>query len=189
MTRPFIVLAAILLLLALPAGACLPRAARVENGQVSGRVSFDVPPGWQVTRNIRWVQLRRVVIQPPTRDGSLAVEWIRVSRKNASLPLDLVAEAVIGNAGREDGEATVFVGKEEVLLADRPAVAITGRRRRGPENLDFTALVTRGEGCLVVVWLTAPPGGLSAHSMALERVMNTLEMPFDPPPPTRFEPF
>lgn len=188
MPRPSLAQGASLLLIAFLGQACLLRGARVDGDEVLGRTTFQVPEGWTLVRNIRWVGLRRLVLTSDQAAGTLIVEWIRTPPQDPELPLDLVAEAVVGDMGRSQGEASVLLSMDEVLLADRPAIALTGRRRQGPSTVDFTALVTRGERCLVVVHLYAPTGTLTSHTLALERVMNTLDLPLDKPLGPPFQP-
>ncbi len=171
----------LVLTLALPPG-CGP-AVHHTGGRLEGMVAFDVDPGWTLVRNARWLDGAHVVLEGPEQGTSLAVDLVRVGRRGRDLPLDLVAEGVVGNLGRRQGVETLATTSQEVDLGGRRAVALTGLRRHGPRALDFSALVARDRGHLVLVFLQAPPGRLGAASGAMERLLTTFDLPGRPIPP------
>lgn len=159
----------------------------VRDGLISGPFVLEVPPGWEVARRVRWVHLQRVVLVPREGEATLAVERLRADPGLQDLPLDLLAEAIVGEVGRDRQVETWAFHEAEVELAGWPAVALTGRRQGGPWESDFTTVIARTQRHLLVVSLQAPRNQLPRHTLALERVMNTLVLPNAPPPPARLE--
>jgi hypothetical protein len=162
--------------------ACPKAVTRVDD-QLLGRVCFDVEPGWEITRNYRWLGSHHVQLSPAHPTSVLTVDLMRTGRGGEQLPLDLVAEGVVGELGRKLGMRTVATHKHEIVLDGRPAIALTGTRHHGPQQVEFTAWVTRTPGHLLIVLLQTPPGQLQAHSRLLQRLLESLELPSEPPPP------
>jgi hypothetical protein len=98
-----------------------------------------------------------------------------------------VAEGLVGNLGRSQGVETLATSSQEVDLGGRRAVALTGRRRHGPREVDFSALVARDDRHVVVVFLQAPPGRLATGTGAMERLLDTFDLPGRPVPPAVLE--
>ncbi|MBN1335039.1 MAG: hypothetical protein JXB39_03665 [Deltaproteobacteria bacterium] len=160
---------------------CGPAVHR-DGDRLEGIVAFEVEPGWRVVRNTRWLEGAHLILDGPEAGTSLAVDLVHVGRKGQDLPLDLVAEGIVGNLGRSQGVETFARTHQEVDLAGRPAVALTGFRRHGPRSVDFSALVARDDRHLVIVFLQAPPGRLGTGVAAMERLLSTFDLPGRPVP-------
>ncbi len=173
--------AGLLVLLLLLTGC--PQAVHRVDDQLLGRVSFAVEPGWEITRNYRWLGSHHVQLSPQPPSSVLTVDLIRTGPGGEQIPLDLVAEGVVGQLGRKLGMRTVATGKHEIELADRRAIALTGTRHHGPHHTEFTAWVARTPGRLLIVQLQAPPGQLEQHTRLLTRLLESFELPLEPPPP------
>lgn len=172
----------VLLLLSTLLTAC-PKAVQRVDDQLLGRVSFEVEPGWELTRNYRWLGSHHVQLSPAPPSSVLTVDLIRTGPGGEQLPLDLVAEGVVGQLGRKMGMRTIATGKHEIELAGRRAIALTGTRHHGPHHTEFTAWVARTPGRLLIVQLQAPPGQLEQHTRLLTRLLESFELPLEPPPP------
>jgi len=171
-----------LILLTLTLLGC-PKAVQRVDDQLLGRVSFEVEPGWELTRNYRWLGSHHVQLMPSPPDSTLTVDLMRTGPGGEDLPLDLLAEVVVGELGRKLGMRTVATHEHEILLAGRRTIALTGSRHHGPHSLDFTAWVTRTPRHLLIVQLQAPPGTLPEHTRLLQRMLESFELPMEPPPP------
>jgi len=162
--------------------ACLPAVRRVDD-QLLGDISCQLEPGWELRRNYRWLGSRHVLLVTDPPSATLSLELLRLNRRHAELPLDLLAEGALGNIGRRVGIETHAGSSHEVLLAGRRAIALTGRRRHGPVAVDFTAWIARTDRQLLIMVLHVPPGQLPRHARLLERLLYTLELPRAPTPP------
>ncbi len=172
----------LLLFLALLTTGC-PAAVHRTGDDMHGRFSFQVEPGWELHRNHRFLGSHHVTLLPDPPRSVLSVDLLRVGDDGRDLPLDLVAEGAVGNLGRRLGMRTTATHEHEILLAGRRAIALTGLRQHGPQQAEFTAWVTRTERHLLIVMLQTPPGELQQQVRLLERLLETFELPEDPPPP------
>ena len=179
--------AAFVLMFALLILSGCPKAVERVDNQLQGRVSFEVEPDWQITRNYRWLGSHHVQLSPTPPSSVLTVDLMRTGREGAHLPLDLVAEGVVGELGRSMGMRTVATNEHEITVAGRRAIALTGTRHHGPHAVDFTAWVARTPDHLLIVQLQTPPGQLQDHSRLLQRLLESLDLPAEPPPPDTLE--
>ncbi len=177
-----LLLAALLLVLAAVMSGC-PKAVQRVDDRLLGRVSFEVEPGWELTRNYRWMGSHHLQLSPQPPSSVLTVDLMRAGPGGEDIPLDLLAEAVVGQLGRKVGMRTLATHKHEITVAGRRTIALTGTRHHGPQQVDFTAWVTRTPQHLLIVLLQTPPGELQHHTRLLQRVLESLELPLDPPPP------
>lgn len=161
--------------------ACPKAVTRVDD-QLLGRVCFEVEPGWEITRNYRSLGSHHVQLSPTPPQSVLTVDLIRIGPGGEQLPLDLVAEGVVGELGRKLGMRTVATHQHEIVVDGRRAIALTGTRHHGPQEVEFTAWVARTPGHLLIVLLQTPPGQLQHHSRLLQRLLESLELPLEPPP-------
>ena len=166
----------------LPLAGCPKAVERVDN-HLEGQVCFTVEPGWEITRNYRFLGSHHVAMSPEPPRAVLTVDFMHVGHQGETLPLDLVAEGVVGQLGRKLGMETFATHQHEIELAGRRASALTGYRRHGPREADFTAWVTRTPGRLLIVQLQTSRGALQQHSRLLQRVLESMELPLEPPPP------
>ncbi len=173
----------ILLALLLPLLVACPQAVHRVDDHLLGRVSFAVEPGWEVTRNHRFMGSHHVQLSPDPPTSVLTVDLVRTGPGGDELPLDLVAEGVVGELGRKMGMRTVATHEHEIVVDGRRAIALTGSRHHGPHSTDFTAWVARTPRHLLIVLLQTPPGELPQHTRLLQRLLETLELPQEPPPP------
>ncbi len=173
-----------LLLLLLP--GC-PKAVQQVEDHATGRVCFSIEPGWEITHNRRLLGSHHVALSPDPPRAVLTVDFLRVGPGGERLPLDLVAEGVIGELGRKLGMKTYATHQHEIVLAGRRAIALTGVRRHGPQEADFTAWVARTPGYLLIVQLQTPRGELQLHARLLQRLLETLQLPHEPPPPDHLD--
>jgi hypothetical protein len=178
-TRARTTLALFLLLLLT---ACPKAVTRVDD-QLLGRVCFEVEPGWEITRNYRWMGSHHIQLSPTPPWSVLTVDLMRIGQGGEQLPLDLVAEGVVGELGRKVGMRTVATHQHEIVVDGRRTIALTGTRHHGPQEVEFTAWVTRTPGHLLIVMLQTPVGQLQHHSRLLQRLLESLELPQEPPPP------
>jgi hypothetical protein len=162
--------------------ACPKAVTRVDDHLV-GRVCFEVEPDWEITRNQRWFGSHHVALSPQPPHSVLTVDLLRVGRGGEHIPLDLLAEGVVGELGRKLGMRTEATHEHEIVVAGRRAIALSGARHHGPQRMDFTAWVTRTPEHLLIVQLQTPPGQLQRHSRLLQRLLESLELPHEPPPP------
>ncbi|MFH1468474.1 MAG: hypothetical protein ABIO70_29055 [Pseudomonadota bacterium] len=176
-----------LLALAAVVLAGCPKAVTRVGDQLSGRVCFTVEPGWELTQNYRWFGTEHIALAPDPPSRSLTVDLRKTRGEGEDLPLDLVAEGVVGEFGRAMGVVTEATAEHEIALAGYRAVALTGTRRHGPRQMEFTAWVARPPGRLLVVQLHTPPGQLHAEVLLLQRVLESLRLPLEPPPPDTLE--
>ena len=174
------------LLPALLLAGCPKAVTRVDD-QLTGRVCFSVEPGWDLKQNYRWFGTQHIALAPDPPSRSLTVDLRRIRGEGEDLPLDLVAEGVVGEFGRSMGIVTEATDEREIVLAGYRAVALTGTRRHGPRQMDFTAWVARPPGSLLVVQLLTPPGELQREVLLLQRVLESFRLPLDPPPPDTLE--
>jgi len=155
--------------------------------QLTGRVCFTVDPDWELRRNYRWFGTQHVALAPNPPSRSLTIDLRKTHGEGEDLPLDLVAEGVVGEFGRALGIVTEAYDEREIALAGYRAVALTGIRRHGPRRMEFTAWVARPPGRLLVVQLQTPPGELQGEILLLQRVLESFRLPLDPPPPDTLE--
>jgi hypothetical protein len=160
-----------------------PKAVQRVDDQLLGRVCFEVEPGWELSRNYRWLGSHHVQLVDTPPHAVLTVDLIRTGPGGEQLPLDLVAEGVVGQLGRKLGMVTRAAHSHEIALDGRPAIALTGTRHHGPQEAEFTAWVTRTPGRLLIVQLQTPPGELQQHTRLLQRLLESLELPMEPPAP------
>lgn len=160
-----------------------PKAVHRVDDQLLGRVSFEVEPGWEITRNYRWLGTHHVQLTPSPPSSVLTVDLVRVGAGGEDLPLDLVAEGVVGQLGRKVGMQTLATHEHEIVLDGRRAIALTGTRTHGPHQMEFTAWVARTPRHLLIVLLQTPPGQLQYQTRLLQRLLESLELPLEPPPP------
>ncbi len=172
----------LLLALALWLTAC-PKAVQRVDDHLMGRVSFAVEPGWELNRNYRWMGSHHVQLTPSPPSSVLTVDLLRAGHGGDDLPLDLLAEVVVGQLGRQVGMQTVATQKHEIALDGRRAIALSGRRIHGPHQMEFTAWVTRTPRYLLIVQLQTPPGELQHQTRLLQRLLESFELPLEPPPP------
>jgi len=175
-------LAVLLLVLSALLGGC-PKAVQRVDDRMEGRVSFEVEPGWELTRNYRWMGSHHMMLSPDSRSSVLTLDLMRTGAGGEDIPLDLLAEAVVGQLGRKVGMRTVATHEHEITVAGRRTIALTGTRHHGPQQVEFTAWVTRTPQHLLIVLLQTPPGELQQHTRLLQRLLESLELPLDPPPP------
>jgi len=166
-----------------------PRAVTRTGDLLTGRVCFAVDPDWQVTKNYRWFGTHHVQLSPTPPTSVLTVDLLRTGRQGEHLPLDLVAEGVIGQQGRRLGLTTLATAEHEIVLAGYRAIALSGTRHHGPREVEFTAWVARPPGRLLVVMLQTPPRGLQAEVLLLQRVIESFRLPLEPPPPDTLDGF
>ncbi|MCB9762731.1 MAG: hypothetical protein H6739_23220 [Alphaproteobacteria bacterium] len=164
---------------------CLRAARPVPDSQplrYAGRFEVAVPDGWEVTRNWRFAGNRRLVLRAPQNDAAITVEMVREDWRSRDLPLSVVADVAMAEAGRSLGIAAEPLGQHQLLLAGREAWATTLRRHQGPASALATAVTLRADHHLVVLTLhstaAAPP------VPAWDLVLSSFALPRDPPPDT-----
>ncbi len=165
---------------------CL-RAVQLDDGVLKGRMQFTPPPGWEISRNYRYLGSHNVILISPTRHATVSVQMLPLEERARDVPLDLLGETLIGNAGRSLGIETTLTSKYEVVLADRRAYAFTGWRKHGPNETDVTAIVTRSDRHTVLVILTAPRQNIGEYADIVELVMESLIISDEPAPPARLD--
>lgn len=168
-----------------PVAGCAHRRAGEPQVHLP-RMVFDRPPGWEVVRRVRWIGVQRVVLGSPGGGATLSVALLYTRPRLREIPLDLLAEILVGDSGRDRGIVTEARTRHEVVLAGRRAIALTGTRSHGPRELGFSSLVARVDRRVLVVELLAAPASLGSHAMAVERIMNSLRLPLDPAPEARY---
>jgi hypothetical protein len=166
---------------------CIPAVYSDGVSTTGPRLAFELPEGWSIRENLRWFGSQHVALAHPSGRAVLSIDLVRGGRHVGDLPLDLLAETFVGDRGRTLGIETAGLRRDEVLLAGRRAIALTGTRHHGPQVVDFTSIVARTDRELLVVFLHAPRGEIGAYVGALERIMDTLSLPADPAPPDRIE--
>ncbi len=160
-----------------------PKAVQRVDDHAMGRVNFAIEPGWEITHNRRFLGSHHVALSPDPPRAVLTVDFLRVGPGGEHLPLDLVAEGVVGQLGRKLGMETLATHEHEIELAGRRTIALTGIRRHGPREADFTAWVTRTPKRMLIVQLQTPRGELQGYSRLLSRLLESFELPTEPPPP------
>lgn len=138
--------------------------------------SVEPPRDWKIRRNYRYFGSSYLELETPDGRGAITIELIRASPAFRLMPLDLVAEGLIGERDRGFGVETLAMAEHEIVLDGHRAVALTGRRVHGPQRVDFTAIVARPDRHLLVLMLHAPEGTIGTYSMALERILDTLSL-------------
>ena len=175
-----------LLWLVIGASGCL-RAVQHEQGALVGKMRFTPPPEWSVTRNYRYLGSHNVVLRSPNGQASLSIQLLPLERRAQAVPLDLLGETLLGNAGRRLGIETTLTTQHEVVVANRRGFAFTGWRRHGPNQTDLTALVSRTESHTLLVTLSTPRQTVSEYAGVMQLVMESIEVPDQPAPPARLD--
>lgn len=188
MASPLAILARLSLLALLLTGSACVHAVHLEGPSLVGpSISFEAPPGWMIQRNYRFLGSNHIEICTPDGRVAITLELLRASEHFRELPLDLIAEGIIGERDRGFGVETLALQRNEILIAGRRGVTLTGRRVHGPQIVDFTSIVARTDTRLLIVLLHAPEGRLGDYTLALERIIDTLALPREAPASARLE--
>ncbi|MCB9795522.1 MAG: hypothetical protein H6741_22680 [Alphaproteobacteria bacterium] len=176
-----------LLLTALLSAGCA-RALRPVPGsdppRYEGRVAFELPSGWDLSRRRRFFGNQAFTLKAPEPSSAVTVRVMREGRVSRALPLPVVAEALSVDAGRSLGVESALVGLQQVELDGREAWAATVRRRHGPVERVESSVYLRAGRDLVVVSLHTVSDAPAAVLTAWSSLLGSLSLPMDPRPDT-----
>ncbi len=173
---------------ALLLAGCVRAAHPVAVDPLSGAEVWEgdfrvaAPPGWEVSRNRRWLGNDLFTFTSPDRRDAITIERFREDRRSRDLPLSLVSDALTMNFGRAQGVRPELLGQDEILVADRPAWATTVLRRHGPGERLASTVALRGAGHLVLIGLHTVPEGVDDCALAWQLVLESFELPGEPVP-------
>jgi hypothetical protein len=175
-----------LLLLLLNSLGCM-RAVQINEGLLNGEFQFAPPPTWTLQRNYRFLGSHTVLLVSPDNRAALSVQLLPAETRATEIPLDLLGEVLLGNLGRKVGVETSIELKHEIVIADRRAFAFTGYRRQGPNETDFTAIISRTQTQTLLIVLTTQRHQVGQYAGVMEALLETLELTAQPAPPTRLD--
>ncbi len=179
-------------LVAAALGGCVHAFRPGPEGGLEGVVQLRAPEGWRPVRNRRFARHHELILRSPDGCCTITVEVLPLDRRSAELPLDLLADTLPLEMGRDQGLAAEPLARHQILVDGREAWAITYRLHHGPHRRLATSVVVRDDRYLALLTLslpdTAPPEVLSAWDGLLDSLR--LPGPVDPDaPPFEPEPF
>lgn len=149
---------------------------------MAGRFDLEVPAGWTITRNYRFLGGDTLVLE--RADAAITLSLHADRGRAQALPLDLVASVRALSWGRRVGVENAVYAEHDILLDGRRATAITGLRRWRTQEMGYSMVISRAPGQMLELVLHAPPASLDTAVVGWDGVLSTLRWNVPPEPAT-----
>ena len=144
---------------------------------------LDVPEGWVITRNHRFLWNREFALVAPDARASITLQVVRERAATREVPLDLLVETRAVQRDRVFGVETSVARVDSIVLDQREAWVATGQTRWHAAAGAYSLVALRAGPNVAFLTLLAPEGELDSALAAWSSVLDTLVFPAWPPVP------
>lgn len=164
---------------------CLRAVHPVEGAPVprlEGRISVELPQGWEVKRNTRAFGNHHLLLHSPEPSTLVTIDLVREGKQTRDLDLLIVSEGYALDHGRSLGIEAALTGHHQLEVDGREAWAVTTLRKHGPHERMQSTVLLRGSTHLAILSLHTLPEADPGLVADWGQILDSFHLVGDPAP-------